>query len=167
VATACESWHVRYLAALLVCAATLTACGSHNRRHAGPAPLSTRRVERCVDRLIAGINVASAGRKFVRGYARDTYCNRFEQQGWIYPDGALKLAAQLWLQNGTCAEGVAGQPAKVVPCKLERRGGVLTLDCGLLRVVRRSEVRSYLRGLQAGGPVVCDSGTPLARLGIP
>jgi len=159
---------VPYLAALLICAATLTACGSDNRRHASPAPLSTRRVERCVDRLIAGINVASAGREFVRGYARDTYCNRFEQQGWIYPDGALKLAAQLWLQNaGRCAEGVAGQPAKVEPCKLERRGGVLTLDCGLLRIVKRSEVRDYVRLLEAGGPVQCDDGTALAKLGVP
>ena len=166
-ATACESWHVRSLASLLICAATLTACGSHGSRHAGPAPPSDSRVERCIDRLLAGTNAASAGRELVRRYTRDTYCNRFQQKGWIYRDGALKLAAQVWLQNGTCAEGVAGQPAKVVPCKLERHGGVLTLDCGLLRVVRRSEVRSYLRGLQAGGPVVCDSGIPLARLGIP
>jgi hypothetical protein len=165
---ACESWHVRYLAALLICAATLTACDSHGSRHAGPAQPSTRRVERCVDRLIAANNSRSAGRELVRRYTRDTYCNRFQQKGWIYRDGALKLAAQLWLQNGgTCAEGVAGQPAKVVPCKLERRGGVLTLDCAMLRVVRRSEVRSYLRRLQAGGPVVCESGIPLARLGIP
>ena len=166
-ATACESWHVRSLAALLICAAALTACGSHGSRHAGPAPPSNSRVERCIDRLLAGTNAASAGRELVRRYTRDTYCNRFQQKGWIYRDGALKLAAQLWLQNGTCAEGVAGQPAKVVPCKLERSGGVLTVDCGLLRVVRRSEVRSYLRGLQAGGLVVCDSGIPLARLGIP
>jgi len=159
---------VRSLAALLICAAALTACGSHGSRHTGPAPPPNSRVERCVDRLVAGTNAASGGRELARRYARDTYCNRFQQKGWIYRDGALKLAAQLWLQNGgTCAEGVAGQPAKVVPCKLERRGGVLTLDCGLLRVVRRSEVRNYLRGLQAGGPVVCDSGIPLARLGIP
>src|SRR2546423_1278410 len=109
-----------------------------------------------------------AGGVLVRRYARETYCNRFQQKGWIYRDGALKLAAQLWLQNGgTCAEGVAGQPAKVVPCKLERGGGVLTLDCGLLRVVRRSEVRSYLRRLQVGGPVACEGAIPLARLGIP
>ena len=158
---------MRSLAALLICATALTACGSHGSRHAGPAPRSNSRVERCVDRLVAGTNRTSAERELVRRYTRDTYCNRFQQNGWIYRDGALKLAAQLWLQNGTCAEGVAGQPAKVVPCKLQRRGGVLTLDCGLLRVVKRSEVRSYLRGLQAGGPVVCDSGIPLARLGIP
>ena len=154
------------LAALLICAAALTACGTHGSRHAGPAPPSNSRVERCVDRLVAGTNAASAGRELARRYARDTYCNRFQQKGWIYRDGALKLAAQLWLQNGgTCAEGVAGQPAKVVPCKLGRRGGVL--DCGMLRVVRRSEVRSYLRRLQVGGPVVCENGIPLARLGIP
>src|SRR5207237_5994455 len=112
VATACESWHVRSLAGLLICAAALTACGSHGR-HAGPASPSNSRVERCVDRLVAGTNAASAGRVLVRRYARETYCNRFQQKGWIYRNGALKLAAQLWLQNGgTCAQGVAGQPAK-------------------------------------------------------
>src|SRR5439155_16941837 len=94
VATACDSWHVRSLAALLICAAALTACGSHGTRYAGPAPPSNSRVERCVDRLAAGTNTASAGRELVRRYARDTYCNRFQQNGWIYRDGALKLAAQ-------------------------------------------------------------------------
>src|SRR2546423_89544 len=133
VATACKSWHVRSLAALLIGAAARTACGSHGSRHAGPAPPSNSRVERCIDRLLAGTNAASAGRELVRRYTRDTYCNRFQQKGWIYRDGALKLAAQLWLQNGgTCAEGVARQPAKGVPRKLERGGGRLALDCGPL-----------------------------------
>ena len=107
-ATACETLHVRSLAALLICAAALTACGSHGSRHAGPAPPSNSRVERCVDRLVAGTNATPAERELVRRYTRDTYCNRFQQNGWIYRDGAPKLASQLWLQNGTCAEGVAG-----------------------------------------------------------
>ena len=72
------------------------------------------------------------------------------------------------MSGGTCAEGVVGQPAKVVPCKLERSSnGVLTIDCGMLRFVRRSEVRNYLRRLQAGGPVACEEDIPLAKLGVP
>jgi hypothetical protein len=160
----------RYLAVVLISTATLSACGSHSGRQAGPAPPTNSRVERCVDRLVAGSNVTSAaGTEMVRRYARDTYCSRFEQKGWVYEDGALKIAAQRWLQNGgTCAEGVAGQPAKVVPCKVERgTDGVLTIDCGLLRFVRRSEVTTYLRRLQAGGPVACEQGIPLPKLGVP
>jgi hypothetical protein len=156
---------MRCLVVLSICAATLTACGSHSRR-AGLAPPTNSRIERCVDRLIAGHNAPSTDKGLIRRYARDTYCGRFEEKDWIYEDGALKIAAQRWLQNGgSCAEGVAGQPAKVVPCKLERdSSGVLTIDCGLLRIVRRSEVRMYLRGLQ---PVACEQDIPLAKLGVP
>jgi hypothetical protein len=72
------------------------------------------------------------------------------------------------VSSGTWGEGIVGQPPKVVPCKLVRSStGVLTIDCGLLRFVRRSEVRNYLRPLQAGGPVACDEGIPLAKLGVP
>ena len=85
---------MRSLAGLLICAAALTACGSHGSRHAGPAPPSNSRVERCIDRLVTGTRTASVGRELVRRYVRDTYCNRFQQKGWIYRDGALKLAAQ-------------------------------------------------------------------------
>jgi hypothetical protein len=158
---------MRYLAVLSICAAALTGCGSHARR-ATPEPTNSR-VERCVDRLVAGSNAPSAGKELLRSYARDTYCHRFEQKGWIYEDGALKLAAQHSLvSGGTCAEGVVGQPAKVVPCKLKRSSsGVLTIDCGMLRFVRRSEVRNYLRRLEAGGPVACEENIPLAKLGVP
>ena len=158
---------MRYLAVLSICAVALTGCGSQVR-HATPEPTNSR-VERCVDRLVAGSKPRSAGKELVRRYVRDTYCSRFGQEGWIYEDGALKLAAQHWLvSGGTCAEGIAGQPAKVVPCKLERSSnGVLMIDCGMLRFVRRSEVRNYLRRLQAGGPVACEEDIPLAKLGVP
>jgi hypothetical protein len=56
----------------------------------------------------------------------------------------------------------------VVPCKLKRSSsGVLTIDCGIIRFVRRSEVRNYLRRLEAGGPVACEENIPLAKLGVP
>jgi hypothetical protein len=159
---------MRYLAVLLIGAETLTACGSHAVRHVSPGPPTNSRVERCVDRLVAGSYAPAAGKEQVRHYIRDAYCQPFEQRGWVFDDGALKLAAHLSVQNGgSCAEGVAGQPAKVVPCKLERSGnGVLTIDRGLLRFVRRSEVRTYLRRLQASGPVACEEGIPLTKLGV-
>jgi hypothetical protein len=160
-----EAGLLRYLAVLSICAAALTGCSSH-ARHATPEPTNIR-VELCVDRLVAGSNASPAGKELVRRYVRDTYCRRFGQQGWIYGDGALKLAAQL-SSGGTCAEGVVGQPAKVGPCKVERSSsGVLTIDCGMLRFVRRSEVRNYLRRLQADGPVACEEDIPLAKLGVP
>jgi hypothetical protein len=37
------------------------------------------------------------------------------------------------------------------------------LDCGLLHLVRRNEVQTYLEEL--GRPVECDDGTPLDQLG--
>jgi hypothetical protein len=159
---------MRYLAVLLIGAGTLTACGSHAVRHVSPGPPTNSRVERCVARLVAGSDTSVAGKEQTRHYILDSYCRPFEQRGWVYDDGALKLAAHLSVQNGgSCAEGVAGQPAKVVPCKLERSSnGVLTIDCGLLRFVRRSEVRTYLRRLQASGPVACEEGIALTKLGV-
>ena len=158
---------MRYLAALSICAVALTGCGSH-AHSATPEPTNSL-VDRCVARLFAGSYAPAASKELIRRYVRDTYCRRFGQEGWIYEDGALKIAAQQWLvSGGTCGEGVAGQPAKVVPCKLVRSStGVLTIDCGLLRFVRRSEVRNYLRPMQAGGPVACDEGISVAKLGVP
>jgi hypothetical protein len=39
------------------------------------------------------------------------------------------------------------------------------LDCGLLDLVRRSEVSEYVSELQRGRDVRCDDGTPLDLLG--
>jgi hypothetical protein len=156
---------MRCLVVLSICAATLTACGSHSRR-AGPAPPTNDRVEHCVNRMFDVSTVGFNPKPVVRRYLRDAYCRRFEQKGWINEDGTLKIAVQRSLQtSGTCGEGIAGQPPKVVPCKPERdSSGALMIDCGLLRFVRRSEVRTYLRRLQ---PVACEQGIPVRRLGVP
>lgn len=127
------------------------------------------RIDHCVDRLLQGAAArAGAGKEAARRYARETYCARFEQEGWIYKDGALSIAAQTWLENGgKCATASEGQPARTVSCAAERSGGVLTFDCALLRIVRRSEVRDYVDRLEKPGPVKCDDGTALDELGVP
>jgi hypothetical protein len=91
---------MRYLAVLLIGAGALTACGSHAVRHVSPGPPTNSRVERCVARLVAGSDTSVAGKEQTRHYIRDSYCRPFEQRGWVYDDGALKLAAYLSVQNG-------------------------------------------------------------------
>ena len=127
------------------------------------------RTDRCVDRLLERTATQGAAEKeAARLYARNTYCVRFEQNGWIYDDGALSIAAQTWLERGgKCATASEGQPATTVSCAPEPSGGVLVLDCALLRVVRRSEVRDYIKRLQKSGPVRCDDGAALNELGVP
>jgi hypothetical protein len=87
-----------------MCAVTVSACGSGTggRRDAASTPLpssaANNRIERCVDRLLRGKKPANAvERTLVRRYVHDTYCARFEQNGWVYEDGALSIAAQTWL----------------------------------------------------------------------
>ena len=102
-----------------------------------------------------------------RRYVRDTYCARFDENGWVYADGALSIEAQKWLEAGAaCAASDTGDPTKTIPCTTEAAGTEL-LDCALLHVVRRSEVKDYLERLQTNGPVECDDGTSLDDLGIP
>jgi hypothetical protein len=167
---------VRLYLAVLILAATVSGCGSGNggRRAETPSSVPTSsaansRVERCVDRLLEHSRTQDVPDKEVaRRYARRTYCARFEEEDWVYEDGALRIAAQTWLEHGgTCATGGAGEPTKTVPCAPERRGGVRIVECALLRIVRRSEVSDYIEQLRAKGPVECDDGTAISELGVP
>lgn len=166
---------VRGYLGLLILVATVSACGSGSggRRDtpssARFASAATSRIDRCVDRLLQDTTTQGAAEKeAARRYARNTYCARFEQSGWIYEDGALRIAAQTWLQKGgKCATAREGQPARTVSCAAERGGGVLVLDCALLHVVRRTEVRDYIVRLQTAGTVECDDGSALDELGVP
>ena len=152
---------MRVFLALALLSAALSACGSSGEARGGPA---SARVERCVDRLLESATTESTSQEGLRRYARDTYCARFERRGWVYDDGALKIDAQRWLEQGaTCAAQASGEPAETVPCELVGP----RLDCALLRHVRRSEVAAYLEQLQRAGPVECDDGTPLDELGVP
>jgi hypothetical protein len=103
-----------------------------------------------------------------RRYVRDTYCARFDESGWVYADGALSIEAQKWLDAGaTCAAGNEGDPVTTVPCTTTEAAGTQVLDCALLHIVRRSEVRDYIDRLKTSSPVECDDGTALDDLGIP
>jgi hypothetical protein len=162
---------VRVYLAGLILVATVSACGSgRSDETPSSAPVAAIRIERCVDRLLRDTTTQSAAdAEETRRYARTTYCARFDNNGWVYEDGAVSIAAQTWLDQGaTCASGSDGEPTRTVPCELERTtGGVQTLDCGLLHIVRRSEVREYIGGLEMNGAVKCDDGTALDKLGVP
>ena len=134
------------------------------------------RVERCTDRMLTRARLESysaSEREGLRRYARTTYCKRFEQHGWIYDDGALRIDAHRWLQSsGFCASSEAVTPgqspklARRVPCE-QLLGDDPLLDCALLHHVRRREVQAYLQSLERPHAVRCDDGTPLDELGVP
>jgi hypothetical protein len=172
--------NVRFYLAVLIFASIVSACGSDNGGQRAEAPSSTRaspeangRLERCVDRLMQHATIEADERKAARRYVRITYCARFEKEGWVYEDGALRVAAQSWLDNsGTCASsdsepGGSAGPTRKVPCEPEKRGGVRIVECALLRIVRRGEVSDYIDQLRTNGPVECDDGAPISELGIP
>lgn len=161
----------------LILAGALSACGSGSGERRDEAqstarrsPAAMSRIERCVDRLLQAATTRDASKEEARRYARNTYCARFEKEGWIYEDGALSIAAQRWLDEGaTCAMSGEGEPTRTVSCEEERRAGdrTLTLDCALLHAVRRSEVRDYIERVRSTGGVECDDGSALDELGIP
>jgi hypothetical protein len=161
---------------MLIFAGALSACGSGSgeRRDEAPSPVrrspaATSKIERCVDRLLQAATTRDASKEEARHYLRNTYCARFEREGWIYEDGALSIATQRWLEEGaTCAIGGEGEPTRTVPCEEERRrAGDRTLDCALLHVVRRSEVKDYIERMRSTGAVECDDGSALDELGVP
>jgi hypothetical protein len=165
-----------FFAMLIFAGAVLSACGSTGGERRDEvqstverSPAATSRIERCVDRLLQAATTRDASKEEVRRYARNTYCARFEKKGWIYEDGALSIAAQRWLDEGArCARSGEGEPTRTVSCVEERlAAGDRTIDCALLRVVRRSEVRQYIAGIRTSGAVECDDGSALDKLGIP
>jgi hypothetical protein len=163
---------VRLFFAMLIFASALSACGSGSGERGDEAqstPAATSRIERCVDRLLQAATTREANKEVTRRYVRNTYCARFEKDGWIYEDGALSIGAQRWLDEGaTCAKSGEGALTKTVSCQEERlAAGDRTIDCALLRVVRRSEVRNYIKRIRSSGAVECDDGSALDELGIP
>jgi hypothetical protein len=159
---------VRAWPAIALFVATLSACGSENAEAPVEAPEREARIERCVDRLLQRAASQEASEEDVRRYIRQTYCVRFERNGWVYVDGALRLAAHHWLeQSMSCATAKAGEPPETVPCEEAREPGPRVLDCALLHHVRRGEVGTYLEELRREGAVRCDDETPLDELGVP
>jgi hypothetical protein len=161
---------VRSVLAGVCLAVVLGGCGSSTAgapSTEGHSPAAGR-IERCVDRFLQRATRQDADDEAARGYVRSTYCARFESSGWIYDDGALKIDAHTWLEEGrTCATAAPGEPPRTVSCAEADDPGARRLDCALLHHVRRSEVESYVEGLRREDNVECDDGTPLERLGVP
>lgn len=164
-------------------ALALAGCGSSADEAGddGEAPASAGvAVERCTERLLSDaelVELTAEEQEAVRSYTESTYCARFADRGWVYDDGALSIDAYTSLAEGgeeecaeaeterTPGEGPAGS-GQTVPCDEVDAGEDETIDCALLRHVRRSEVRAYLDELEERGrSVECDDGTPLADLG--
>ena len=100
-----------------------------------------------------------------RRYVKTTYCARFEKRGWIYDDGTLSIGAQVGQSGSEICSSLGGETRTVSCEELRRRDQHVVLDCGLLHIVRRSEVRKYVEELQRNHEVSCDDGTPLDKLG--
>ena len=161
--------------AIVLLAAVVAGCGNGSgERRDGAASSGTNassaaaRISKCVDRLLS-TRASGGSEQQVRRYIRNTYCASFEQNGWVYGDGALSIAAQEWLdKGGSCATGSNGEPTHTVPCEPTNPGtGTRVIDCALLHHTRRSEVIAYVANLRRDGEVQCDDGTPLDTLGVP
>jgi hypothetical protein len=161
--------------AIVLVAALLAGCGTSGESRDGAtlterdSSAATARINKCVDRLLSRSTTSGGGEQQVRRYAKDTYCVPFEQNGWVYQDGALSIAAQEWLDRGAeCAAESDTEPKRTVTCE-QGNGDAATriIDCALLHHVRRAEVMAYLAEPRRGGSVHCDDGTPVDELGVP
>jgi hypothetical protein len=125
------------------------------------------RVERCTQRLLQRAHGGPT--EEAERYVRVTYCEPFERRGWVYEDGTLSIDAHAHVANSgtrTCLSTKLGEPTRTVPCEeLDRFARHRVLNCALLHLVARSQVRKYVEGLQQRGEVECDDGTPLDKLG--
>jgi hypothetical protein len=126
------------------------------------------RVERCVERFLERAASDGLAEADVRRYVEGTYCSRFEREGWVYEDGTLSIAAYVgFAESGSeeCERAEVGEEAETGPCEELEGDGPLVLDCAILHLVPRGEVREYVGELERSREVSCDDGTPLDRLG--
>jgi len=131
---------------------------------AKPADL-TSRVASCTERFMRRASTKEASGE-LRRYATKTYCEPFDKRGWVYRNGTLSIDAYRYVKNsGTCSRAAPGQPAQTVPCEELEAGGPLILDCAILHLVPRAEVRAYVAKLRRNREVKCDDDTPLSELG--
>jgi len=125
---------------------------------------SAAAVDRCTERMLARVDISrfpGGSRALAARYARRAYCEPFAARGWVHQDGTFALAAYTRSSRSSCARA---EPAVTIPCS-ELEEDPVILDCALLRLVRRSEVRPYVASLRRKAAVRCDDGTPLGRLG--
>jgi hypothetical protein len=144
----------------LLALTALPACGS---TEASEAAGTSGPVEHCVQRLLKQADAPPS--RVLRDYARRTYCEPFAKRGWVYPDGTVSIKAHEWLLEGGSCETV--QSGTTTKCDARAAEEAPLLECAILHVVPRKEVRAYLEDLKRRrGKVECDDGTPLDRLGV-
>jgi hypothetical protein len=149
-----------------VAVAIVAGCGSSESD--GERAAAPPGVQRCVERLVERAEPDQRTEE-ARRYAEKAYCRPFHDKGWVHDDGTLAIAAHHALTEGgsSCATAEAGKPAETVPCdRLHDLEDVLVLDCALLHLVRREDVRRYVEKLKRTRRVACDDGTPLDQLGV-
>jgi hypothetical protein len=150
------------LAAILL---VVAGCGSGEDASEDAA---AARIEGCVERFLERAESADLSEADVRRYLESTYCTPFEREGWIYEDGTLSIAAHVALEESVSEECVRAESdgeTETVPCEELEAGGPLQLDCAILHLVPRDEVRAYLAELERSREVSCDDGTALDQLG--
>jgi hypothetical protein len=64
-----------------------------------------------------------------------------------------------------CVQAESDGETETLPCEELEAEGPLELDCAILHLVPRDEVREHLAELERSREVRCDDGTPLDRLG--
>jgi hypothetical protein len=145
--------------ALLLATVGLTACGTTEEK----AARESRLVAKCVQRMMERTDGPRT--RLVQDYVRRTYCDPFAKRGWIHTDGTISIRAHEWVLESWSCERVEGMTT--TPCDSRALQEAPLLECALLHVVPRNEVRPYLDGLQRRrGKVRCDDGTPLDELGV-
>ena len=131
--------------AIVVLVAVAAGCGTSSGEQRDGAASSganassaAASITKCVDRLLSTSTASGGSEQQLRRYIRNTYCALFEQNGWVYKDGALSIAAEKWLdKGGSCATGSNGEPTLTVPCEQTNHDtAMLIIDCALLHHVR-------------------------------
>ena len=152
---------VAILLGLVVLAA---GCGSNDDEQGASAESP---VEKCVTRVLErspGSDSAESDSADVERYATFT-CEQFDKLGLVHEDGTLKIGV---VDTGSsksegsapmCAAPTPGEPTRSCP------DTPAILDCGLLDLVRRAEVKAYIEERQRQGPVQCDDGRSVDELG--
>ena len=118
-------------------------------------------VERCVDRMTERVDRSGpATDAELRRYVERTYCRMFARRGWLHADGRLRISGARKMLAGS------------EDCEPRHQGcgrlatSPVILDCAILHLVPRREVRPFIqRLLRRRVAVQCDDGTPLDRLG--
>lgn len=119
-------------------------------------------VARCVERFLVKPHDGDTPDEELAAYVQRAYCEPFARRGWVYWDGAFRLAAYTKSGTSHCEEASPSGVGRTVRCPPDP-----VLDCALLDMVRRSQAQAYIASLahEAPAPVRCDDDRALASIG--